>query len=139
MIALVNPTVLRQASEAERLLSRMEALALQAIAALQADDTGTLLATLDERERCRLEAEPLLEAVHLTREDRRAAGAMEPLVAALLASAESLRSADERLKLALAAQRDQLARELDRLDDDAAVRSAYGQAPPRTRSLNIVR
>ncbi|MEX2570310.1 MAG: hypothetical protein WD737_03325 [Gemmatimonadota bacterium] len=59
---------------------------------------------------------------------------------ALRDHAEAVHVTDAKLKLALGAERQRLAHEIDALDDEEAIRSAYGQTQ-RTdgRTINIVR
>lgn len=116
------------AAEAIRLLDRMTQLAASAADELERGDADRLAPLLDEREALIARADPLLRRI--------------PTAAstdAVLSAALRLQAADSRLTLALASGLHETARELDQMETEEVVRSAYGQRRAERGSIDIVR
>ena len=116
----------------------------EARAAFDAGDFDRLERVLDERDAIGSAIDSLLERVasisnpSATPGSRFAAGEETDLEPLREAMAEA-RVADALLVAALESSLAQIGREMDQMESDQVVRSAYGQAPPKRRQINLVR
>ena len=119
-----------------RTFEHLVALSGRALAAVEADDADELDRILRERGTLMSEAERRAETT---------SGSMAGDVKAggpageLLKLAMTLKKADERLGLAIASKRDDMARQLEAFESGGTARSAYNAAGSAGRRINIVR
>lgn len=130
----------RGLQNAHTLLECFANYAETAVAALDAGRIDELESALEAREGLLPALDELLNGLSGR------GGSGEPAIAdtellGLRVHAQRVQSIDTRLRVALGAEQQRLSRELDLLDDEEAIRSAYGQQgrPSEGRTINIVR
>jgi hypothetical protein len=122
---------------ARSLLDSYSSAAERGIAALDTHDLDALEAALRERRDLIPELEPLLEGIE---GPTRHLWARSLEARSLEAKVRAAQKLDTRLTVALGAELQRVSHELGLLDEDEAVRSAYGQTrPTEGRKINLVR
>jgi len=107
------------------------------LAALEAHDLDAVEAVLHERQALLVDLEPILKDLE---RPSRGEGALSLEARRLAAEAKKAQQLDTRLTVALGAELQRVSQELGLLDDDEAVRWAYGQArSPEGRKVNVIR
>lgn len=125
-------------ARAAALLQALGACAGEVLAALQVGDLERMEAALAARDDLIRHAASTLDEIHGAGSPDADAG--EAGLAALLPFALEVQEIDARCALALAAEHRRAGRELDSLDGEEAVRTAYGRGPaPEGRRINLVR
>jgi hypothetical protein len=132
------------ADDTRALLERAGRLSAEALAAVDAGDGDEVLRLLLERGKVLERSDACLRRLRTIRDDLArlsgpAASAVDGVLAELRGVASALEPPGTRLMLALESERDRLGRELDQIESDGAVRTAYGQKPGAARHLDVVR
>jgi hypothetical protein len=134
------------ARQAVDLLETLRQQGRLARAALETNDFDGLDDALEGRDRVMERTGRVLAALSGWQETLQGSGSrhdleeLESLLERVAASAEGLRKEDEQLRVTLLARRQQVERELDQLENEESVITAYGQRPQRDRgSIDVVR
>jgi hypothetical protein len=115
------------AAEADPLLERLRGTALEALAALHADDLVALAGAWRARERLLQQAAPLFDALRARAETRRPDGPSDAqgMVGRLVQTIQGVQAADARLIAELEAQRLQAVQEVEQLRRQVDRGAAY--------------
>lgn len=133
-----------EAREAKDLIDRLARWGEEARTALESNDLDLLEHILDERDTIVKRLGSIFNSVRVSSSvssegsDSTAAN-MQSHLDAVFESATVARNADALLASGLECEMVRIGRELDQMESDRAVRSAYGQSPRKRRQINVIR
>jgi hypothetical protein len=121
------------------LFDRMAEISARAGEALDRGDAVEILTLLEKRQALQTDAEQRLASLPSGGHGQTSSDSVEYPRAQLLKAMLRLREADKQLRVALRTEHERLGAELDRMDGEQAVRTAYGVSARDPHTIDLVR